>query len=209
MEDSGKNNSRDPFTIGITGGIGAGKSVVSRILRHRGFPVYDCDTEAKRLMRDDPEVRRQLISALGSEIYSPEGELDNRRIASIIFSDEEKRGEVNHIVHRAVRDDFKRWRISSAKRIVFVESAILASSGLADMCDEIWLVDAPDEVRIERACRRNNASRDDVRKRVEVQKMEFSSLPDNKLIIINNDGNSPLLSQIEQHIKTKNIDRNA
>ena len=95
--------------IGITGGIGAGKSVVSRILRHRGYPVYDCDSEAKRLMDTDAEVISGLKSLLGDSIYSADGKLDRGEMSRRLFSDDEIRRGVNGIVHSAVRRDLMRW----------------------------------------------------------------------------------------------------
>ena len=115
--------------IGITGGIGAGKSVVSRILRLKGYWVYDCDLEAKILMDQDMDVRNALKELFSESIYLEDGTLDRKLMADKIFSDENIRNYVNRIVHSAVKSDF----ISRAGRNgspVFVESAILHTSGL-------------------------------------------------------------------------------
>lgn len=161
--------------IGIAGGIGSGKSVVSRILRLRGYAVYDCDIEARRLMEDaDGMIRRELCGRYGVEAYLADGSLDRRRLAGILFIDESERRWCDALVHSEVRRDFARWvgaRRSAGDTVAFVESAIIAGSGLAAMCDGIWLVSAPEDVRIARAVTRGMDA-DDVRKRLQAQREE-------------------------------------
>lgn len=192
--------------IGITGGIGVGKSVVSRILRLKGYPVYDCDMEARRLMENNPEVIASLIELLGDDIYTPGGRLDRQRMSQLIFSDDAAREGVNGIVHAAVRDDFKRWTIESDSQEVFVESAILATSGMDDLCSQIWIVDAPVPTRIERVMKRNGMREQDVMERIAVQTREIDSLPLSKCVVIDNGGDSSVLEQIVGLLKHKNID---
>lgn len=93
--------------IGLTGGIGTGKSTVARILRLRGYEVYDCDLEAKRLMDESPEVRRSLRDRWGEEIYSARGELDRRKVAEYVFADRREKAWLDSLVHGLVRDDVK------------------------------------------------------------------------------------------------------
>ena len=163
--------------IGITGGIGAGKSVVSRILRHRGYPVYDCDSEAKRLMDTDAEVISGLKSLLGDSIYSADGKLDRGEMSRRLFSDDEIRRGVNGIVHSAVRRDLMRWTGMQQRYPAFVESAILSTSRLDEDCDEVWLVDAPEDVRIRRVKERNGLEEGAIRRRIASQSQEFGQLP--------------------------------
>lgn len=180
--------------IGITGGIGAGKSVVSRILRLKGFRVYDCDTEARRLMEQSEGLRRCLTEILGEEAYKG-GSLDRQFVASRIFAFEELRREVNSVVHKAVAEDFRKAS-SLGDATVFVESAILATSGMAGDCSEIWVVDAPEEIRIERVVARNGMARGAILDRMETQREEFSGLSRDKIRILANDGMTPLLPAI-------------
>ena len=122
--------------IGLTGGIGTGKSTVARILRLRGYEVYDCDLEAKRLMDESPEVRRSLRDRWGEDIYSAEDELDRRKVAQYVFADRREKAWLDSLVHGLVRDDVKRWvdtHTDYRHDTVFVESAILFTSGLAGM----------------------------------------------------------------------------
>lgn len=177
--------------IGITGGIGAGKSVVSRLLRLRGYRVYDCDTEAKRLMETDYNLAAQLKGILGEEAYK-DGHLNRGYIAERIFNDMTTRESVNRCVHKAVRDDFLRFA-SGIKQDVFVESAILATGGFVPLVDEIWLVDAPEETRVERVEKRNGFTREKVLERMDTQREEFKKLPEGKTKRIDNTDSGSLL----------------
>ncbi len=176
----------------ITGGIGSGKSVVSRILRLNGFKVYDCDSEARRIMEMDLGVMEQLIEILGEESYHSVGGVEeNRRainrpfIASKIFNDDELRNAVNRVVHKAVREDVVRFA-RECETIAFCETAIPATSKMEAMCESIWLVTASERERIERVVKRNGLSRTEVESRIATQKEEFSKLDEKKTHVIMN-----------------------
>lgn len=189
-------------TIGITGGIGSGKSVVSRILRCNGCYVYDCDSEAKRLMREAPEVVEKLKTRLGADIYNSDGSLNKTKIADLIYKDSEKRNFVNQIVHGAVRRDIKEKR-EQVDGLFFIESAIIATGGIAPECSRIWLVTSPEEIRILRVEKRDGLSRREIERRMEAQEKELSLLPEDKIIILENDDVSglvyPVMSLIEKN----------
>ena len=190
--------------IGITGGIGAGKSVVSRILRLKGYPVYDCDSEARSLMESSEEILVALQGRFGEECILECGGLNRGYIASRVFNDAEELTWLNALVHGAVREDVRDWveaHASAGKEILFVESAILYTSGLDKMCDRIWLVTAPEELRLERAMQRGGASEEDLRRRIESQRMEFDSLPAGKVSEIENSCTS-LLDRVEELLAT-------
>lgn len=192
--------------IGITGGIGSGKSVVSRILRLQGYEVYDCDSEARLIMERSAEIRESLIGRFGNEAVNHEGSLNRRHIADKVFGNPEELKWLNSIVHKAVRGDVARRRElksegdfslpDDATAPLFVESAILATSGLAGMCSEIWLIDAPEDVRLERAMGRDGASREEIIRRMEAQKKETEALAEYRVCRIDNSGGSSLLGQI-------------
>lgn len=161
--------------IGITGGIGSGKSVVSRILRLRGEAVYDCDLEAKRIMDESEEVLTALNERFGDKVCPVGGPINRKALSRHVFGNDEHRLWLNSLVHRLVRVDIILWQNQfekSGASTVFVESAILASSGLAAICDEIWIVTAPEEERIERVKGRDGLDEEDIRKRIESQKEE-------------------------------------
>lgn len=185
--------------IGISGGIGTGKSVVSRILRLRGEYVYDCDFEAKRLMDSSKEILSALHDRYGDEICHPDGPICRPALAKRIFGNDEERLWLNSLVHSRVYADVSAWHdtllTSGPLRRCFVESAILASSGLIRLCDEVWIVTAPEDVRISRIRGRDSLSDDAIRSRILAQKEEdnlilASGLP---VRIIDNSPLNPIL----------------
>lgn len=185
--------------IGLTGGIGTGKSTVARILRLRGYEVYDCDLEAKRLMDESPEVRRSLRDRWGEEIYSARGELDRRKVAQYVFADRREKAWLDSLVHGLVRDDVKRWaatRTDYRHDTIFVESAILFTSGLADMCQEVWEVTSPLDIRVERIMKRSGLTREQALARIDAQKEEQNICRSRHTRQIVNDGITPLLDAI-------------
>ena len=189
--------------IGITGGIGAGKSVVSRILRLKGYPVYDCDYEAKRLMDNNEDVIFLLKELLSEEIYTEEGKLDRRLMSQKLFSDDEIRLGVNKIVHEAVRNDFLVWADQFGSP-VFVESAILSTSLMDRFCTNVWLIDAPVGMRVERVKKRNGLTEEEILARITSQAREVDLLPKTKTETIDNSGEVPLLDQIDKLLELSN-----
>lgn len=184
--------------VGITGGIGAGKSVVCRILILRGYRVYDCDSRARELMQCQP-MAGAIADIAGKEAFRSDGTLDRRYLASRIFADETLRLRVNEVVHKGVRNDIRKVASECAGETLFVESAILATSGLHGMTSAIWLVDAPTEVRVRRILSRDPAaSVDDALRRIEAQNAERELLQDFDICVIDNSGTVPLLPQIDR-----------
>ncbi len=185
--------------IGITGGIGAGKSVVSRILRLKGFEVYDCDSEASFLMEHLSDIREKLCQKFGQKCYDSQGKLNRTYLASRIFKSPSELQWMNSLVHEAVRCDIRKHLSKDGP--FFVESAIIGTSGLDEMCSQIWLVTAKETTRLQRAINRGGV-RGDIERRMEIQKSEFNSLPQEKIRIIQNDDNSEILPQIEVFLES-------
>ncbi len=152
--------------VGITGGIGSGKSTVCRLFAAKGIPVYDSDSEAKRLMA--AELRGAIEARFGRDIYR-EGELDRGRLATIVFADSQALADLNAIVHPAVMRDFAAWAERQTADYVVLESAILYEAGLENAVDRVVAVLAPVELRVERACRRDGADPEAVRRRIAAQ----------------------------------------
>lgn len=202
-------NSRRNRIIGITGGIGAGKSMVSRILSLRGYTVYDCDSKAKLLMTRMPlsAKLRQLIS---DDLFAPDGSLNRTLMAERIFSDEKLLKRVNEAVHAAVRDDIRECASEACKdSLFFVESAILATSQLHRFTDEVWLVEAPLEIRLQRALNRNpEAKVVDIEKRIKAQEKETELLNKDSLSIIDNSGTDSVLLQVEHLLECLTLNEN-
>lgn len=186
--------------IVIAGGIGSGKSVVSQILRCMGYRVYDCDSRAKRIVDNDIAIRREIAEQISSKVLTNDMSLDRKHLAEIVFSDKSKLTILNGIVHAAVRKDITDWSYRyKQERLLFVETAIPKSSGLDDMADAIWVVEAPVDIRISRVCRRNGLDPDSVRQRIEAQKGETEICGKN-MSVINNDGRDSILLQINHAI---------
>jgi dephospho-CoA kinase len=184
--------------IGITGGIGSGKSVVSKIFESLGFTVFNSDLEAKHIINNNAEVRRELIALFGTEIYT-EKELNRELLAQQIFSENSLREAVNKIVHPRVREAFDRFCSSDSKFLIFNESAILIETGAYKQFDKILLISANVECRIQRVMNRDSISREQVQSRIDNQwsddkKRDFSDFE------IKNDDSQPLLIQVENFI---------
>ena len=181
--------------IGITGGIGSGKSIVSRLLGLMGIPVYISDTDTKRLMLSDGQIRDGLVALLGPSVYAGGG-LNKPLLASYLFGDKEHAGRVNGIVHPRVRDDFRRWvQGHAACPLVGIESAILLEAGFRTEVDCVVMVYAPREVRIRRSMERDASSREQVEQRVSNQMDDEEKRRQADFVILN-DGETPLIPQV-------------
>lgn len=181
--------------VGITGGIGAGKSYISRVFKALGVPFYDADREAKLLMDTDLKIRTALVEMFGQEVYNNEGRLDRSYIAAQVFGDSKKLDKLNAIVHPIVIQHAEEWAMRQSFPYTLKEAALLFESGSYKNLDHTILVTAPLEKRIERVMLRDSMSREQVMERVSKQ------LPDrDKEVladsIIVNDGVTPLLPQI-------------
>lgn len=199
--------------VGITGGIGSGKSVISRILRLSGHKVYDCDYEAKQLMSSSGDIKCRIRDEISAEVTDGLSEIDRQELSRIVFADESQRLRLNVIVHGAVREDIKR-RISEERMVqdkrgtgvYFIESAILAESGLAAICDRIWVIDGGEESeRISRVVARDGAGADQVQGRIRAQDKEKRLLEEyeEKTEVIANHSGEALLPQIDRLLKNK------
>lgn len=190
-------NNNSTKVLGITGGIGSGKSVVSRLFSMQGIPVYDADSEAKRLMNSHVSLREQLCTLVGEDIYQ-DGTLDKIHFAQWMFADNERVLAVNKIVHGTVAQDFAQWvskQRQDGKRIVAIEAAILFESGFDSLVDLTILVDAPKELRLERAMMRDGASREQIEVRMSKQ-MDDNTRREKVDKIILCDDQHPVIPQV-------------
>jgi dephospho-CoA kinase len=183
--------------IGLSGGIGSGKSTVAGILAKMGYPVFYSDQEAKRLYDENPVLQKQLVDLFGPAIYR-DGQLNKAFLAQQLFSNAELKAQVTALVHPLVRKAFEVWAQQQVSDLVFNEAAILFETGAYKDFDATVLVTAPIETRIERVQKRDLISREAVLQRIANQ------WPDSKKMnlttyIITNDG-QPLLQQIEDVI---------
>jgi dephospho-CoA kinase len=173
--------------VGITGGIGSGKSIVSRVFKSMNIPVYDSDSSAKLLMECDPEIRRKLTGLFGDDLYK-EFSLDTAKLAAIIFNDPEKLEQVNHIVHPHVIENFRDWcDLQTGTPYILQEAAIIFESGADKYLDKIITVTAPLELRIERVMKRNRTGREEIMKIVNRQMNEKERTKRSDYIIVNDE----------------------
>ncbi len=155
--------------VGVTGGIGSGKTTVCEMFAEQGIAIYDCDSEAKRLMNDDERVREQITSLFGEQAYVG-GKLNREYLAEQVFSNGERLAVLNAVVHPAVRADFRRWCSEHQNEAyVMMESAILFEAGFEQEVDVILAVVAPRELRVMRVCNRNGMTPEQVEERIACQ----------------------------------------
>lgn len=154
--------------VGVTGGIGSGKSTLCRLFGQRGVAVYCSDAEAKRLMTDDAALRGAVAARFGAEVYA-DGTLDRTLLAARVFSDPQALADLNALVHPAVMRDFAAWADRQSGPYVILESAILFEAGLERQVDRTVAVLAPAPLRVERACRRDGSSEEQIRRRIAAQ----------------------------------------
>ncbi len=183
--------------IGITGGIGSGKTFVCQRIAGWGYPVYNCDDEAKRLMREDPEIRRKLIGLIGADAYDSNGDLNRKAVAQYLFANSEHAAQVNAIVHPAVREDFRRWAESLSETLCFMESAILFESGFQTEVDKTVLVYADEATRLQRAMRRDASTEQQIRERMDSQ-MPSAEAEKQADYILDNNGQQPVEEELKK-----------
>lgn len=184
--------------IGITGGMGAGKSVISEMMRCLGIPVYDADIASKKILNSNTKVKTQLIELLGEEIFS-NGQLNRTLMAQLIFNNNELLLKTNAIIHPAVFEDFIAWSEVQNKEVVACETAILFESGMVSYFDSILMVSAPLEIRIERCIKRNNFTREQVLERIAKQ-MDESKKTELSDFVIDNDNRKALYPQLKNFL---------
>jgi len=181
--------------IGITGGIGSGKSYVAKIFKALGVPFYDADKEAKALMNTSQQLREALTKAFGEEVYSSDGSLDRAYLSSLVFADQEKLRRLNSIVHPLVIQHGEDWSRAQIYPYSLKEAALLFESGSYQKLDYTILVSAPEDERVARVMRRDNVSKEQVQQRMRQQMNDKDKEKLADFVIIN-DGVKPLLPQV-------------
>ena len=174
------------YKVGITGGIGSGKSTVCRMLAERGVALYDADSRAKALMSISEALRRALVDNFGAETFNAEG-LNRAYLAGRVFNDAEQLRLLNSIVHPAVIEDFEAWAEAQEGNYVVFESAILFEAGLEDRVDVAVAVMAPEALRVERVMARDGHSREQVLARIKNQMSDDERSDRAKYSIVNVD----------------------
>lgn len=181
--------------VGITGGIGSGKSFVSKLFKTLGVPFYDADKEAKAIMNSSDTVRKGLIAAFGESVYFADGTLNRKWLAEQVFNNNDQLAILNGIVHPVVIQHAVDWANAQSGCYSLKEAALLFESGSYKTLDYTILVIAPQDVRIERVMARDNVSREEVINRINKQMSDEAKMEMAHFILVN-DGIEPLLPQI-------------
>ena len=180
--------------LGITGGIGSGKTTVCRIFSVLGVPVFVADTVARELMQDDRDIREELNSIAGKDLYIS-GSLDRKELARLIFNRPDLLKRVNAAVHPAVLRNFETWASGKDSPYVIMESAILFEAGADSLLDRVVTISAPVEERIARVMGRNDLSREEVIGRINNQ-LEDEEREEQSYYVINNSDNEMIIPEI-------------
>lgn len=193
--------------IGITGGIGSGKTTVCEIFKLFGISVFHADEEARDLQNTDLSIRTLLIERFGNFIYSPDGILDRKTMASIIFKDQKALAAVNAIIHPAVRQSFLKWTDNHQDEpYILYEAAILLESGSAADFDRTILILADENIRIKRVIRRDNAPEKLVQQRIANQMPDIQKIKLADYILENNNENLliPQILELDKLLRAEN-----
>jgi dephospho-CoA kinase len=172
--------------VGLTGGIGSGKSTIAQLLVTMGYPVYNSDDRAKWLQNNHLELVNQIKLLLGADVYA-EGKLNRAMVADRVFTDSNLLKQLNAIVHPVVAVDFAEWLAAQKSSIVFKESAILVETGIYKQCDALIVVTAPESLRLKRVVSRDGTSEDGIRQRMNNQQPEAEKAALADFVIVNDD----------------------
>lgn len=186
--------------IGLTGGLGSGKSTVAHIFEVLGIPVYYADVASKRLMNDEEKVKEAVKAAFGEEVY-PEGILDRKYLAEIVFRDEKKLEVLNSIVHPATLRDADEWMIKQTTPYIIKEAALIFESGSHQSLDHVIGVKAPLPLRLQRAIKRDNISKEEAMARINRQISEEIKMRLCDFIIVNDEQQMVIPQVLELHQK--------
>ncbi|KPM33671.1 Dephospho-CoA kinase [Croceitalea dokdonensis DOKDO 023] len=172
--------------VGLTGGIGSGKSTVARFFMDLGVPVYDSDSEAKRLMNTSKHLRKRIVSLFGEQAYHGQT-LNKKYLASVVFADDEQLDKLNAIVHPAVRSHFEAWAKKQQFAYVIQETALIFENNAQERYDAVILVVSPLETRIKRVMERDGVQKEMVLERMSHQLLDAEKMPLANFVITNTD----------------------
>lgn len=192
-------------TIGLTGGIGTGKSTVSAYIADKGFPVIDADKIARQIVMPGMPALEAIAERFGCEVINDEdGTLDRKALAAIVFNDEQKRAELNSITLTAICDIIEKeladYKQQSAAALIFIDAPLLFEAGLDRLCDAVWTVDAGLELRVARVAARDGMKREEIMARIKSQLAEADKHRRSSDILDNSGEKEDLYEQIEELI---------
>lgn len=178
--------SERPKLIGLTGGIGSGKTTVAKMIEEKGFSIYYSDVRAKELVNESEILRHEIKSFLGENAYNEDGFYDTKYVSKKVFEDKELLEKLNKTIHPAVKQDFEYWKSSQNGKIIFKETALLFELGIEKDCDASLLITAEDNIRIKRVMDRDHKTYREVEKILEKQMPEKEKIKKADFVVYNN-----------------------
>lgn len=203
MVRPGMRQSKDSVVLGVTGGIGSGKSTVSRILEELGAFVIDADVISKEVVMPGQKALAELTEAFGEDILDNCGQLKRKRLAEIVFNDKGKLRIINGIVHKFVAERIKdsvKEQLSKKTGVIVIDAPIPIKTGFLDLCDRVWTVSASQELRIKRVMERSGMTHEEALSRInsQIPEAEYINIADT--VIINNSDFSYLKEEVKNQL---------
>ncbi len=190
----------EPQIIGLTGGIGSGKSTVAKFIEKMGYPVYYSDIRAKEIVNDNLQLKEQIIELLGTTAYDSDNHYNRKLVAGMVFENDALLQALNGIIHPAVRLDFEKWIGQQDNPVIFKETALLFELGLDKECSQTILVTAEDNIRMKRVMDRDGKTYREIEAVMDKQLPEKDKLKLADYVIHNNDGLAELEAETERVI---------
>lgn len=194
--------------IGLTGGIGTGKSTASEYLRKQGFSIIDADRISREIVEPGTLLLKELEKNFGSGIIKDDGTLERKALAAIVFSDKEKKSRLDGLMHGHILDEIER-KISESQsgegRGIIVDAPLLFETGLEKKCDQVWLITADEKLRILRVCERDGMDPEEVRARIQNQMADEEKKERAHRIVDNSGSKEALLAQLAELIEAENL----
>lgn len=196
--------------IGLTGGIGSGKTTVAKFIEEMGFPVYYSDDRAKEIVNDDEVLKNNIKELLGEEAYDENGFYNRKYVSEIVFNNDETRLQLNALIHPAVKIDFENWVNKQHAEFIFKETALLFELNLNESCYKSVLVTADDNIRIKRVMDRDQKTYREIEAVIDKQMPEKDKIKSADFVIYNNDGIDELKAETEKMmVKLKEVSQNS
>ena len=196
--------------IGLTGGIGSGKTTVAKFIEEMGFPVYFSDDRAKNIVNDDEALKNKIKELLGEEAYDENGFYNRKYVSGIVFNDNEMRLQLNALIHPAVKIDFENWVENQNSEFVFKETALLFELKLNESCYKSVLVTADDNIRIKRVMDRDQKTYREIEAVIDKQMPEKDKIKRADFVIFNNEGIDELKTATEKMmVELKEVSQNS
>jgi dephospho-CoA kinase len=192
-----------PLIVGITGGIGSGKTTVAKIFEKMGIPIYIADEKSRERTATDPRIKSYIQETYGDKLFDSDGSLKRKALGEIVFPDKDKLKALNEVIHPIVAEDFKEWLAQQNAPYILKEAAVLFESGTYNDCDYIIVVVAPRELRIKRVMERSGLTREEIESRMNHQWSDDDKIALSDFVIRNGEDDAlmPQIFEIHEDLK--------